>query len=153
MSQLKMDLPDDFISTEDFLRYANTVFENPLGESSRPAVESSLSHSSGTSRSSSTLPAEPPLLNPDIGPTSTTSSLNSSSEAQARPLAAKPSRPSTQFANVRHLASGYEPYPMEIPGRLPDMRLGQRTRKGHRKSRQGCYNCKKRKIKVLSFSL
>ena len=26
--------------------------------------------------------------------------------------------------------------------------IAQRSRKGHRKSRQGCYNCKRRKIKV-----
>lgn len=33
-----------------------------------------------------------------------------------------------------------------------DMKLVQRSRKGHRKSRQGCFNCKRRKIKV-SFSI
>jgi len=33
-----------------------------------------------------------------------------------------------------------------------DMRITMRSRKGHRKSRQGCFNCKRRKIKVRIFS-
>jgi hypothetical protein len=32
-----------------------------------------------------------------------------------------------------------------------EMKLVQRSRKGHRKSRQGCFNCKRRKIKVSVF--
>jgi len=34
------------------------------------------------------------------------------------------------------------------PQLASDMKLVQRSRKGHRKSRQGCFNCKRRKIKV-----
>lgn len=34
------------------------------------------------------------------------------------------------------------------PQPVSDMKLVQRSRKGHRKSRQGCFNCKRRKIKV-----
>jgi hypothetical protein len=36
------------------------------------------------------------------------------------------------------------------PQSVSDMKLVQRSRKGHRKSRQGCFNCKRRKIKVSS---
>ena len=32
--------------------------------------------------------------------------------------------------------------------RVPDLKLAQKSRKGHRKSRQGCFNCKRRKIKA-----
>jgi hypothetical protein len=34
--------------------------------------------------------------------------------------------------------------------RIVDLIVQQTSRKGHRKLRQGCYNCKKRKIKVSS---
>lgn len=33
---------------------------------------------------------------------------------------------------------------------VPSVQMPQRPRKGHLKSRQGCYNCKRRKIKVMS---
>lgn len=41
--------------------------------------------------------------------------------------------------------------PDESSRRAVDMKLALRSRKGHRKSRQGCFNCKRRKIKVGHF--
>ena len=39
----------------------------------------------------------------------------------------------------------------EIRSHQSDVTQGVSSRKGHKKSRQGCYNCKRRKIKVLNF--
>lgn len=41
--------------------------------------------------------------------------------------------------------------PDESSRQALDMKLTLRSRKGHRKSRQGCFNCKRRKIKVGRF--
>jgi hypothetical protein len=56
---------------------------------------------------------------------------------------------STSLVALRPLHSGaHQPgYEDSLP-RVPDLKLAQRSRKGHRKSRQGCFNCKRRKIKV-----
>lgn len=137
-----MESTEGFLTQDQFLFFTNSDVSTDYDT----AIDSAISVN--TSRASSTPPAN------DVSPSVEEASSSSSGGSERRILAAKPvpkQGPSTQFANVRHLAIGYEPYPLEIPGRYPDMRLSQRTRKGHRKSRQGCYNCKKRKIKVVKF--
>ncbi len=56
---------------------------------------------------------------------------------------------SNTFVALRPLYTSV-PQPISEHGPLSasDMKLVQRSRKGHRKSRQGCFNCKRRKIKV-----
>jgi hypothetical protein len=45
-------------------------------------------------------------------------------------------------------AAGNQPDGVQSSRKVLDTKLALRSRKGHRKSRQGCFNCKKRKIKV-----
>lgn len=55
----------------------------------------------------------------------------------------------TNFVALRPLYSSVSQAISEHgPPSRSELKLVQRSRKGHRKSRQGCFNCKRRKIKV-----
>jgi hypothetical protein len=106
-----------------------------------PGVESWTSSSSAT------------LIGDDSKPNS---ELNENASDHRRSLNEKDSSISSDsepsnsnFAALRPLySSARQPVSERGPQSASDMQLVQRSRKGHRKSRQGCFNCKRRKIKV-----
>jgi hypothetical protein len=73
-----------------------------------------------------------PYLNEKDSSSSSESELTSNTFVALRPL----------YTSVTQSNSEHGPQSAS------DMKLVQRSRKGHRKSRQGCFNCKRRKIKV-----
>ena len=103
----------------------------------------------GSSRSSSTLVEEAAsLMGHD-------SSQTSSELLESSPSAESDLGSAVQgHGKLRPLyAADRQLTPDESSRRGVDMKLTLRSRKGHRKSRQGCFNCKRRKIKVGRFAI
>jgi hypothetical protein len=106
-----------------------------------PGVESWTSSSSATLIGDDRMPNSElnekvsdhrPRLNEKDSSTSSDSEPSTSTFVALRPL----------YTSARQSVSEHGPQSVS------DMKLVQRSRKGHRKSRQGCFNCKRRKIKV-----
>lgn len=117
------------------------VVRTAYGSTFTPGVESWASGSSATLIGDDSMPNSEfnekvsdhrPTLNEKDSSTSSDSEPSTNTFVALRPL----------YTSARQSVSEYGPQSAS------DIKLVQRSRKGHRKSRQGCFNCKRRKIKV-----
>lgn len=95
-----------------------------------PSCAASLSLASSSQRVT-------PILTPPLDSTSVIG--NRSSTAEGVPFSSNDLKNSPEEVQVAE-NNGHPAPPVQVPP--------QSSRKGHKKSRQGCYNCKRRKIKV-----
>ena len=100
-----------------------------------------------SSRSPSTLVEDATSL---IGQNGSQSSLDLT---ESSPSSNSDRRAAPNHGKLRPLyAAGHQSSLDDSSHRALEVKLTLRSRKGHRKSRQGCYNCKRRKIKVGNLS-